>query len=180
MDMEYMKFIMNNHVTDQHIKSMTNTLIFVGTLQKSFTQFHSSNSAPSHLPFYIILIYNSAMPIITYEDLQSSLPANLFNPNRIFLFTSYKLTLILLMWRIWRAPNNANKWQIGFNLAFIGLNCYGTLRAILCIKAFICGLCNTFTLQISDLEVLLSISGMSYHVIWWKGTVSEKPLASIF
>jgi hypothetical protein len=26
------------------------------------------------------------------------------------------------MWRIWRAPNNASKWQIGFNLAFKGLN----------------------------------------------------------
>jgi hypothetical protein len=31
------------------------------------------------------------------------------------------LTLILLMWRIWRAPNNASKWQMGFNLAFEGL-----------------------------------------------------------
>jgi hypothetical protein len=32
------------------------------------------------------------------------------------------LTLILLTWRIWRAPNNASKWQIGFNSAFKGLN----------------------------------------------------------
>jgi hypothetical protein len=31
------------------------------------------------------------------------------------------LTLILLMWRIWRAPNNASKWQMAFNLAFKGL-----------------------------------------------------------
>ena len=31
------------------------------------------------------------------------------------------LTLILLTWRIWRAPNNASKWQMGFNLAFKGL-----------------------------------------------------------
>jgi hypothetical protein len=28
------------------------------------------------------------------------------------------LTLILLMWRIWWAPNNASKWQTGFNSAF--------------------------------------------------------------
>lgn len=136
MDMEYIKFMMNNHVskvTDQHIESMKDTLIFRGTLQKSFTQFHSSNLAPSHLPFYIILIYNSAVTIITYEDLQSSLPANLFNLIKLFIFTSYKL------------------------------NCYRTLTAILCIKTFICGLCNTFTLQITDLEVLLSVSGMSYH-----------------
>jgi len=28
-----------------------------------------------------------------------------------------RLTLILLTWRIWWAPNNASKWQMGFNLA---------------------------------------------------------------
>ena len=32
------------------------------------------------------------------------------------------LTLILLTWRIWWAPNNASKWQMGFNSAFRGLN----------------------------------------------------------
>jgi len=54
MDMEYIKFIMNNHVskvTDQHIKSVKDTLVFIGTLQKSFTQFHSSNLVPFHLLF---------------------------------------------------------------------------------------------------------------------------------
>ena len=34
------------------------------------------------------------------------------------------LTLILLMWRIWWAPNNARKWQMAFNLAFKGLKCF--------------------------------------------------------
>jgi len=32
-----------------------------------------------------------------------------------------KLTLILITWRIWWAPNNASKWQKGFNSAFKGL-----------------------------------------------------------
>ena len=32
------------------------------------------------------------------------------------------LTIILLTWRIWWAPNNASKWQMGFNSAFKGLN----------------------------------------------------------
>jgi len=32
------------------------------------------------------------------------------------------LTLILLMWRIWWAPNNASKWQMGFNWAYKELN----------------------------------------------------------
>jgi len=31
------------------------------------------------------------------------------------------LTLILLMWKIWWAANNASKWRMGFNLAFKGL-----------------------------------------------------------
>jgi hypothetical protein len=32
-----------------------------------------------------------------------------------------RLTLILLTWRIWRAPNNASRWQMGFNWVFTGL-----------------------------------------------------------
>jgi len=31
------------------------------------------------------------------------------------------LTLILLTWRIWWAPNKASRWQMGFNSAFKGL-----------------------------------------------------------
>jgi len=31
------------------------------------------------------------------------------------------VTPIPLTWKIWRAPNNANKWQMGFNSAFKGL-----------------------------------------------------------
>ena len=34
----------------------------------------------------------------------------------------YTLTLILLTWRIWWAPNNASRWQMGFNSAFRGLS----------------------------------------------------------
>ena len=32
------------------------------------------------------------------------------------------LTLILLTWKIWWAPNNVSKWQMEFNSAFKGLN----------------------------------------------------------
>ena len=44
------------------------------------------------------------------------------------------LTLILLTWRIWWAPNNACKWQMRFNSAFKGLmkvwslEVFGTIR----------------------------------------------------
>ena len=38
-----------------------------------------------------------------------------------FLSCFFSLTLILLTWRIWWAPNNASKWHMGFNSAFKGL-----------------------------------------------------------
>jgi len=34
------------------------------------------------------------------------------------------ITLILLTWRIWWAPNNASMWQMGFNLAFKELSSF--------------------------------------------------------
>ena len=39
-----------------------------------------------------------------------------YSKHRSFPYT--ELTLILLTWRIWWAPNNANKWQVGFSSAF--------------------------------------------------------------
>jgi len=41
--------------------------------------------------------------------------------NHLFNFAKASLTLILLTWRIWWASSNANRWQMGFNLAFKGL-----------------------------------------------------------
>jgi len=41
---------------------------------------------------------------------------------------TWRLTLILLTWRIWRAPNNGSRWQMGFNLAFKGLNMSDTVH----------------------------------------------------
>ena len=38
----------------------------------------------------------------------------------IFIRQRY-LTLTLLTWRIWWAPNNASRWQMGFNSVFKGL-----------------------------------------------------------
>ena len=36
--------------------------------------------------------------------------------------SEYYLTLILLKWRIGRAPNNSRNWQMGLHSAFKGLN----------------------------------------------------------
>ena len=35
------------------------------------------------------------------------------------------LTFTMLVWRIWRAPNNTSRWQTGFNSAFKGLKWRG-------------------------------------------------------
>ena len=54
----------------------------------------------------------------------SKVPENLAQNNpviRLFWVCLIALTLILLTWRIWWAPNNASSWQMGFNSAFKGL-----------------------------------------------------------
>jgi hypothetical protein len=51
----------------------------------------------------------------------------IFKPSFHFLLFSpviIALTLILLTWRIWWAPNNASRWLMRFNLAFKGLLCF--------------------------------------------------------
>ena len=40
-----------------------------------------------------------------------------------YFWMAVTIILILLTWRIWWAPNNASKWQMGFNWAFKGLKC---------------------------------------------------------
>ena len=37
-------------------------------------------------------------------------------PTKLYILPTYCSTVILLTWRIWWAPNNASKWQMGFNL----------------------------------------------------------------
>jgi len=43
------------------------------------------------------------------------------NSNYLEIKVEMLLTLILLTWSIWRAPNNVSKWKMGFNSAFKGL-----------------------------------------------------------
>jgi hypothetical protein len=50
-----------------------------------------------------------------------ALYCSLYESKRIFLCVFLPLTLYLLTWRIWWAPNNDIKWQMGFNSVFKGL-----------------------------------------------------------
>ena len=55
-----------------------------------------------------------------------------------------RLTLILLMWRIWRTSNNASRWQMGFNLVFKGLSLENVFKSI-----------NVFGLKYYNLKLLM-------------------------
>ena len=46
-----------------------------------------------------------------------------------------KLTLILLMWRIWWASNNVSKWKVGFNSAFKGLKASYSANRLLFLRS---------------------------------------------
>jgi len=99
------------------------------------------------------------------------------------------LTLILLTWRIWWAPNNASKWQMRFDSVFKGLKCrkllaqwhgatsqknwiVGTVihsaNQILCFLWFVfhAFLCNLFQMKPTRCTLLLSIFiSTSVHVL---------------
>jgi len=51
----------------------------------------------------------------------------------IFSVFAVYLTLRPLTWRIWWAPNNASRWQMGFNSAFKGLNTLSVAHAYFCL-----------------------------------------------
>ena len=83
--------------------------------------------------------------------------------------TLHLLTLILLTWRIWWAPKNASKWQMGFNSAFKGLIAYtkytqavrsrcSSVRKVTTPQSWIC---HRHTIAGSDLPVSQSIRNMS-------------------
>jgi len=57
-----------------------------------------------------------------FEDIFIFYVTNMFvsSANKT-LSASWILTLILLTWRIWWAPNNVSRWQMGFNSVFKGL-----------------------------------------------------------
>ena len=75
--------------------------------------------------------------------------------NSAFKGFKYPLTLTLLTWRIWWAPNNASRWQVGFNWAFKGLNSL--------LKIFL------------NMNVICSLH-FRYHVLWNRAGTQLYPL----
>ena len=72
-----------------------------------------------------------------------------------------KLTLTLLTWRIWWAPNNASRWQMGFNSAFKVL--------IYCINVLHISL-NSKVLNVRHFNILISshhLTDTHHHAQRW-------------
>jgi len=92
---------------------------------------------------YETILHSARLRYIFMLTFTYTLPLKIFHPNtckctwpiEILAFkvtvplsvAQTILTLILLTWRIWCAPNNASKRQMGFNSAFKGLKlkCFG-------------------------------------------------------
>jgi len=88
--------------------------------------FYSSTITMMHGPInikFFMFVYFCGGPHGT-----SRLPLDSFIKSDVWVFSenqskkNLSLTLILLTWRIWWAPNNASKWQMRFNSTFKGLN----------------------------------------------------------
>jgi hypothetical protein len=69
----------------------------------------------------IMPIIEPCLRYIKWKCTFLGIPKNVYSSVRTWVQMRLVLTLILPMWRIWWAPNNASRWQMGFNSAFEGL-----------------------------------------------------------
>ena len=84
-----------------------------------------------HFPFWYVYISCSGIctfPVLVYVHFLfwymyiSCSGVCTFPVNLWVILSCNSLTLNPLTWKIWWAPNNASKWQMGFDSAFKGLN----------------------------------------------------------
>ena len=71
-----------------------------------------------HFIFYIYILHFIFRSYILYLCLHFIFRFYILN----FIFQYISLNNTLLTWRIWWAPNNVSRWQMGFNSAFKGLS----------------------------------------------------------
>ena len=91
---------------------------YIVSVYNNITQFLSSNFPSSVRPLAVDLAYKFSSVFWLYK----LSAANNFLKRCIFTQSAILcLTLTLLKRRIWWVPNNASRWQMGFNLAFKGL-----------------------------------------------------------
>ena len=86
------------------VRASSNISCPLWRLKVSVPCFYEPATEPSHA---LYLMYSDSDRVDCADD--------------VTLAVYTKLALNLLMWRIWWAPNNASKWQMGFNSAFKGL-----------------------------------------------------------
>jgi len=90
----------------------------------------------------ICISYNSQRVMYRYNTENALLPIHSDALSIYFIVDSVMrnatLTLILLRWRILWAPNNASRWQMGFNWALKGLNIQGFFCVCVAIMVAFC------------------------------------------
>jgi len=89
--------------------------------RRDIQQLHSSEIHKKYQRSYFAAV------LLTIANLHTILHAHLFRAVCMNVYQSDRglerisLALILLNWRVWWAPNDASKWQMGFNSVFNGL-----------------------------------------------------------
>jgi len=119
-----------------HSRSLNkyNTKLHLLSYMNSDFMFQLNSTLSSHLQIFFSSKYteHNACNISHSPYNHDILQHHLMKPTFCALYNAYyiskklklRLTLILLTWRIWRAPNNASKWQMGFNWVFKWLKKY--------------------------------------------------------
>jgi hypothetical protein len=77
------------------------------------------------LMYWILSFLNCLIPLDLVQRFTATIAGTEKLRNVLCLYELFiqivSLTLIPLMWRMWWGPNNASRWQMGFNAAFKGL-----------------------------------------------------------
>ena len=119
-------FIYINFVFDNLISPYPHTIFDFNT---RIILTHSTVQSPSWAADWLAASQEipriSRNPKVHYRTNKRPPPVPILGQLRIILSPINQqvisLTPILLTWRLWWAPNNANRWQMGFNSAFKGL-----------------------------------------------------------
>jgi hypothetical protein len=117
--MKIMKFPSFNLVSSGNHKVPHHTIWWA---RKSWSSHHTiwwacKSWSSYHTVWWAVEIMKCLI-IVCFSLLLFALSLPKYLPQHPVLKLCPSLTLILLTWRIWRAPNNASRWEMGFNLAF--------------------------------------------------------------
>ena len=113
--------VLETHVNTR--ASQGNKSIFKKKKKLQFAETHWNLKRKLRSKHYTLNACNCVFSLAVCNAVRSSKYPSLYSVAQKWPVTRRNmLTFSLLMWRIWWAPNNASKWQMGFNSAFKVLN----------------------------------------------------------